>query len=158
MATTSDPTFRTYSAEEAKTYAAHRLSYSQNLYSTILNHHSSTGGQVTLLLDVGAGPGNATRNVALSFEQAIGCDPGEQMIETAKETGGKTKSGADVQYVVSPAEEISKIEGLEQRSVDLLIAAMAVSPWCVVFLKGVIDGTRLIGLICPSSGLRRRRW
>ena len=80
------------------------------------------------------------------------------MIETAKEIGGKTKSEAEVKYVVSPAEEISKIEGLERGSVDLLIAAMAVSTWCVMFLKGVIDGDRLIGLICPSSGLMRRRW
>jgi ubiquinone/menaquinone biosynthesis C-methylase UbiE len=136
MATTTDPTFRSYSAEEAKTYATHRLSYSQNLYTTILNHHSSTGGQFSLLLDVGAGPGNATRDVALSFDQAIGCDPGEQMIETAKEIGGKTKSGAEVKYVVSPAEEISKIERLEQGSVDLLIAAMAVSTSCMMFSRG----------------------
>lgn len=29
-----------------------------------------------MLLDVGCGPGNATRDVALSFDEAIGVDPG----------------------------------------------------------------------------------
>ena len=33
--------------------------------------------------DAGCGPGNATRDVALSFEQAVWCDPGGQMIEAA---------------------------------------------------------------------------
>jgi hypothetical protein len=80
------------------------------------------------------------------------------MIESAKEIGGRTKSGADIKYVVSPAEEISKIEGLETGSVDLLTVAMAVSAPCIMFLRAVIDENRLIGLICPSSGLRRQRW
>jgi len=121
-----DPTFRAYSAEEAKLYASARLSYSQNLYKKILNHHAATGGKFNLLLDVGCGPGNATRDLSRSFERTIGADPGEQMIEAAKALGGKTKSGADVEFVVSAAEEISQIEGLEPGSVDLLTAAMAV--------------------------------
>lgn len=125
--TPKDPTFRSYSSEEAKIYATHRLSYPEALYNKVLEYHASTGGQFGLLFDVGCGPGNATRDVALSFDQAIGADPGDAMIEAARELGRKTRSGKDIRYEVCPAEEISKIEGLEKESVDLLTSAMAVS-------------------------------
>jgi len=122
----SDPTFRSYSSEQAKIYATHRLSYAQALYETVLNHHSATAGHFGLLLDVGCGPGNAIRDVALSFDQAIGCDAGAAMIEAARELGGKAESGSDIKFEVSPAEEYSQIKGLEPASVDLLTVAMAV--------------------------------
>jgi trans-aconitate 3-methyltransferase len=127
MAAAQDPTFRTYSAEEAKLYAASRLSYSQKTYDQVLDHHAATGGKFDLLLDVGCGPGNATRDLALSFENTIGADPGYQMIEAAKALGGKTKSGKDIEFVVAAAEEISQIHGLEPGSIDILTSAMAVS-------------------------------
>jgi ubiquinone/menaquinone biosynthesis C-methylase UbiE len=127
MAETADPTFRSYSAEEAKLYAASRLSYSQNIYNKVLDHHAATGGEFDLLLDVGCGPGNATRDLSLSFDRTIGSDPGVQMIEAANALGGKTKSGKDIEFVVAAAEEISQIKGLEPASVDLLTSAMAVS-------------------------------
>ena len=122
-----DPTFRSYSAEQAKAYATHRLSYEPAIYDMVLKYHSETGGQFGLLLDVGCGPGNATRDFALSFDQAIGVDPGAAMIDAARELGGKTKTGKEVQYEVSSAEEISRVRGLEEGSVDILMAAMAVS-------------------------------
>jgi ubiquinone/menaquinone biosynthesis C-methylase UbiE len=121
-----DPTFRSYSADQAKLYASSRLSYSQSLYSKILNHHAATGGKFGLLLDVGCGPGNATRDLSPSFDRIIAADPGEQMIDTAKGLGGETKSGTGIEFVVSAAEETSHIQGLEPGSVDLLTAAMAV--------------------------------
>lgn len=130
MATTttnpSDPTFRSYTLEEAKIYATHRLSYPEALYNKVLEHHASTGGQFGLLFDVGCGPGNATRDVALSFDEALGADPGEAMIGAARDLGGKMKSGKGIRYEVSGAEEISGVEGLARESVDLLISAMAV--------------------------------
>lgn len=128
MSTTahSDPTFRSYTAEEAKRYASERLAYSQALYDVVLNHHTFTGGKLDLLLDCGCGPGNATRDLALAFDQAIGVDPGAAMIAAAKELGGQTKSGNDVRYDVAAAEELSSIAGLQPESVDLLTAAMAV--------------------------------
>lgn len=122
--TVSDPTFRSYSADEAKVYATNRLSYSEALYNVILQHHASTGGKFNLLLDVGCGPGNATRDMALSFDKAIGTDPGEEMIGAARNLGGKTKSGDGIHYEVCGAEELSTVEGLKG-GVDLLIAAMA---------------------------------
>ncbi|KAF8866480.1 S-adenosyl-L-methionine-dependent methyltransferase [Acephala macrosclerotiorum] len=123
--TPKDPTFRSYSAEEARIYATHRLSYPEALYNKVLEHHASTGGQFGLLFDVGCGPGNATRDVALSFDQALGADPGDAMIGAARDIGGKTKSGKEIRYEVCAAEEISRIEGLEEESVDLLTSAMA---------------------------------
>lgn len=130
MASTTAPkdsTFRSYSAEQAKLYAAHRLSYAAALYDVVLKHHSETGGQFGLLLDVGCGPGNATRDVALSFDRATGVDPGAAMIETARELGGKTKSAEAISFELSPAEELSSVKGLEANSVDLLTSATAVS-------------------------------
>ena len=122
-----DSTFRSYSAEQAKVYATQRLSYSAALYDTVLKHHSETGGQFGLLLDVGCGPGNATRDVALSFDQAIGIDPGASMIDAARGLAGKTKSGKEIRYELASAEEMSDLKGLEPNSVDLLTAALAVS-------------------------------
>jgi len=122
-----DPTFRSYSAEQAEIYATHRLSYEPALYDTVLKHHSETAGKFGLLLDVGCGPGNATRDVALSFDQAIGVDPGVSMIDAARDRRGKTKSGKEIRYEVFSAEEISNVKGLEPKSVDLLTAATAVS-------------------------------
>lgn len=122
-----DPTFRSYTAEEAKAYATHRLSYPQELYNEILNYHASTGGQFGLLFDIGCGPGNATRDVALSFDEAIAADPGAAMIDAARDIGGHTKSGNDIRFEVTSAEEFSKIEELKDESVDLLTSAMAVS-------------------------------
>ena len=125
--TPSDPTFRSYSAEQAKYYAVSRLSYLPALYDTVLKYHATAGGKSDLVLDVGCGPGNATRDIAISFDQAIGVDAGAEMIATAIELGGKTKCGGDIKFNVSPAEELSHVKGLKPGSVDLITSAMAVS-------------------------------
>ena len=128
MSTTlRDPTFRAYNPDQATTYAAVRGSYPSILYNIILSHHFSAEGSADLLLDVGCGPGNATRDLSPMFEHAIGIDPGSEMIAAAKGMGGRTKGGGVVRFEVSSSEEISRVEGLEEGSVDLLIAAMAVS-------------------------------
>lgn len=123
----TDPTFRSYQPSQAKAYASYRPSYSQELYDTIRAHHASTGGSFNLLLDVGCGPGTATRDVALWFENAIGVDPGKEMIATARSLGRKTKTGKDVRFEVASAEEFSGIDGLEEESVDMITSATAVS-------------------------------
>lgn len=122
----SDPTFRSYSAEQAKVYASQRLSYESAIYEVVLDYHATTGGQLGLVLDCGCGPGNATRDLALSFDQAIGVDAGSAMIDAAREIGGKTKSGLAIRFEVAPAEEFSHIQGLEPCSVDMVTSAMAV--------------------------------
>ncbi|KAH8815271.1 S-adenosyl-L-methionine-dependent methyltransferase [Xylogone sp. PMI_703] len=122
--THSDPTFRSYQASQAQNYASLRPSYSPELYDTILKYHASNGGAFDLLLDVGCGPGTATRDLALCFDNAVGVDPGGEMIATARSLERKTKSGKDVRFEVAGAEEFSKVEGLEG-NVDLICAAMA---------------------------------
>ena len=67
------------------------------------------------------------RDLSPMFEHAIGLNPGAEMIVAAKGMGGRTKGGGEVRFEVSGAEEISRVEGLEEKSVDMLIGAMAVS-------------------------------
>jgi ubiquinone/menaquinone biosynthesis C-methylase UbiE len=122
----SDPTFRRYTQDQAKAYASQRLSYPSELYEAVLAYHSSTGGQYDLLVDVGCGPGNATRDVARSFDRALGVDPGEAMIETARGLGGKTRADEDIGFVAGAAEELLGVPGVQDGRVDLVTAAMAV--------------------------------
>lgn len=122
----TDPTFRFYNAMEAQTYANERRSYPKELYDIVLNYHSSTGGKLNRLLDVGCGPGNATRDLSVAFDSVIGVDPSTEMIATAQSRGGKTRSGENIKFEVSLAEECSKIDGIGSETVDLVTAAMAV--------------------------------
>jgi predicted TPR repeat methyltransferase len=121
--TPKDPTFQSYSSSQAKAYAASREGYDSALYNLIFDHHAATGGQFGLVLDCGCGTGTATKDLALKFDQAIGADAGAAMITTAREIGGKTKSGADIRFEVAPAETFSQVEGLKPGSVDMLTVA-----------------------------------
>ncbi|KAL1983787.1 hypothetical protein VTN96DRAFT_9873 [Rasamsonia emersonii] len=122
----SDPTFRFYTSDQAKRYAEARPSYPPQLYDIILRHHASTGGRFDVLVDVGCGPGKATRDLAASFAHAIGLDAGEEMIATARRLGGVTASGEPVRFQVSEAERIADtVERIEQGGVDLLTVATA---------------------------------
>ena len=141
--TNSDPTFRNYTSEQAKIYAAHRHSYPSKLYDTVTTHHEKTGGQFNLVLDLGCGPGNATRDIATYFEDAIGCDAGDAMIDTAREIGGKTKAGRDIKWVVANGEEFAGLEEVGEGNVELITVAMAYY--------------RSIGLIWINSGHRLQR-
>lgn len=121
-----DQTFRNYKPEQAQSYAKARPPYSDNLYKLIFDHHAKTDGKVGRVVDVGCGPGLATRSLAQAFDEAIGLDPGAEMINAARSIGGKTKSGKDIRYEVSAAEACSKVDGLEPGSVDMLTSATAV--------------------------------
>ena len=120
-----DPTFRNYTSERAAKYAAGRPSYSSPLIAEILNYHTATSGSYGMLLDLGCGPGNSTRDLALSFEHAVGADPSEAMIEVARSSGAVTGSGEKIRWTVGGAEECSGLEGVEQ-GVDMIIAGMSV--------------------------------
>ncbi|KAF7325291.1 S-adenosyl-L-methionine-dependent methyltransferase [Mycena venus] len=119
-----DPTFRSYTAPQAAAYAAGRGSYSPALYEYILSQHKNNGGQSDLL-DVGCGTGSVARDLGRFFDRAMGVDPGEKMIDTARGIGGKTRSGGEVEYRVCGAEDIDKVEQIAEGSVDLVVAAMA---------------------------------
>lgn len=121
-----DTTFRNYSEQQASDYAKGRLGYSDTLVDFILNYHHSSGGQNGTLLDVGCGPGTATRMLAPHFDVAYGVDPGESMIKLATDLGGQTRLGGPIIYTLSTAEDIDRIDGLPQSSFDLITAATAV--------------------------------
>lgn len=127
-----DPTFSSYNKNQAQKYAQARLSYPSQLYETIITHHTQTGGRLDTLVDVGCGPGNATRDLALSFDHAFGLDPGEEMIISARQTSGMTRTRGEVRFAVAPAENCAGViaemmtAGEGDGKVDLLTAAMAV--------------------------------
>lgn len=144
----SDPTFTSYTRTQAQSYAQNRLSYPPKLYDTILNYHTSTGGQLNVLADIGCGPGRATRDLASSFDYAIGLDPGVEMIQAAKNLSieekksdsrkANTRTGREVEFAVCGAENCAKgirdvlsatagsTGNSEEGYVDLLTSAMAV--------------------------------
>lgn len=146
----SDPTFKSYTSAQASAYAQQRhgsrssssTSYPPELYSFVLDHHSRTGGRLGTLIDVGCGPGNVARDLAPRFERTIGVDPGEEMVKEARrltalaeegeEGEGKGAAGwkkASVSFVVGDAGKLADVcraVGVEDGSVDLIVAGMAV--------------------------------
>ncbi|KAF3058391.1 hypothetical protein GL218_09496 [Daldinia childiae] len=117
-----ETTFRSFTPAEASNYAQFRRDYHPTLYNTILSRHTSTGGKLDTLLDVGCGPGIAVRALSTRFQHAIGFDPSEGMITGAKELGGTSGSGEPIRFEVSAAEDLS---GIPDGSIDLLTAATA---------------------------------
>ena len=125
-----EPTFTRYNPAQAKAYAANRSSYHENLYNVILDHHKSTGGSLQTLLDVGCGPGNATRPLAKYFDAAYGVDPSPEMINAAKQIGAdsgvpETAGGGRIEFVEGRAEDLGFLSGAGRKA-DLLMSAMAV--------------------------------
>lgn len=122
----TEKTFTAYTAEQGGKYAKHRRGYHPNLYKTIIAQHTSSGGQLGTLLDVGCGPGIAARGLAVDFTHVIGIDPSAGMIDTARSLGGNTKSGEGIRFEMSSAETLGSnlVEGkVEDGSVDLITAA-----------------------------------
>jgi ubiquinone/menaquinone biosynthesis C-methylase UbiE len=123
-----DDTFRNYSGEQAAAYAKVRsMAYPVALINAILEHHRATGGDTGVLVDVGCGPGNATRDLAPFFNVVYGADPGEAMIKTATELGGTTATGAPIKFTLCSAEELDHLPEVERGSVDMISAAVCVS-------------------------------
>lgn len=117
-----EQTFRAYTADQGQTYAQARFSYHPDLFKTVLSHHTSTGGQLNTVIDVGCGPGTATRELAPHFQDAIGLDPSEGMISTAQ-TRGECSATGQIRYIISSAEALEC--GVEDGTVDLITAATA---------------------------------
>ena len=122
VATPAEITFRSFTPAEASAYAQFRLDYHPTVYNTLLTQHTSTGGKLDTLLDVGCGPGTAVRTLATRFQHAIGFDPSEGMITSAKKLGGTSGSGDPIRFDVSSAEDLA---GIADGSIDLLTAATA---------------------------------
>ncbi|CAI4212070.1 unnamed protein product [Parascedosporium putredinis] len=109
VAPPQEKTFRKFSHQQGAEYAQHRRDYHPKLYQTLVDHHTSTGGQFDTLLDVGCGPGLAARALAPHFRHVIGIDPSEGMLNSAIELGGESASS----------------EPIPDGSVDLLVVSTA---------------------------------
>lgn len=122
-----EKTFSTYNREQGKTYAKVRRDYHPSLYQLVLDHHTSTGGRLDTLVDVGCGPGLAIRGLAPKFTHAIGVDPSEGMIETARSLGGTSSTSLPIRYEISTAEDLGSnlSEPIKDGTVDLIIASNA---------------------------------
>jgi trans-aconitate 3-methyltransferase len=126
----ADPTFRTNSTKAAEAYQAGRPGYADILINELLIHHTSTGGKLNTLLDVGCGPGTATRSLSPHFHTAYGCDPSASMIGTAQVIPSTTLGGLPACYAVGAAESLELIsfsssQPLPPGSVDLITCAMS---------------------------------
>ena len=122
-----EKTFSSYNEEQGKAYAQIRRHYHPSLYQTVISHHTSTGGQLDTLLDVGCGPGTAACGLAPHFAHVIGLDPSEGMITTARSLGGVTSISETVRFELSTAEDLGRNLGppIQDSSVDLITAANA---------------------------------
>ncbi|QDS69501.1 hypothetical protein FKW77_006916 [Venturia effusa] len=120
-ATPQEQTFTAYTPSQGKAYAEGRRDYHPNLYRTIMEKHTTTGSQLTTLLDVGCGPGLATRALASHFEKAIGLDPSAGMIAAARSLPNPNS----IRYEISSAEELGRDldPPIQSGSVDLITAA-----------------------------------
>lgn len=162
-----EATFRNYSSKQAEGYAKGRGGYPPTLINFVMDHHRDTGGKTGIFLDVGCGPGNATRDLAPHFEIAFGTDAGDAMIKTATEIGGATATGAPIQFRVCPAEEIDEMKELEHGSVDMITSAVAVSTGSLLLrggdrindkLKGsLVRYAQVLGCSSEASEARRHR-
>src|ERR1700744_1128974 len=102
-----EKTFSAYNSEQGAQYAQSRRGYHSNLLQAIVDHHTSTGGQLDTLLDVGCGPVTSTLGLAPHFKHAIGLEPSEGMISTARSFGGVTSSAEPIRFEISSAEELN---------------------------------------------------
>src|ERR1700753_993434 len=122
-----ETTFSSFNHEQGTNYAENRRNYHPGLYQAIIDRHTATGGEFDTLLDVGCGPGTAVRTLAPRFVHAIGLDPSEGMISTARSLGGTSSTSEPIRFDVSTAEKLGTNLSpvIEDGSVDLITAATA---------------------------------
>lgn len=117
----NDTTFRGYSTAQVQEYAQRRGGYPQKLMQDVISIHTQTGGALQCVLDLGCGPGNATRDLAPYFDKAIGIDPSIEMINTAQQVGGNAKDGP----IAFMQDEAEACKDIADGSVDLITSATA---------------------------------
>lgn len=115
----NDVTFRGYSSAQAQEYAQARGGYPPKLIEEVISLHAPDGGSFNRLLDLGCGPGSATRDLAQHFEYAFGMDPSAEMIDSARAIGGSARTHP-IEFLQGDAESC---QGIADGSVDLITAA-----------------------------------
>ncbi|KAI1390447.1 S-adenosyl-L-methionine-dependent methyltransferase [Hypoxylon trugodes] len=120
-----EETFRAYTQAQGSNYAVGRPGYSPKLYEIIIGHHTSTGGQLDTVIDVGCGTGQASLDLATYFTHTIGLDPSEGMISAARASA--KSANFPIRFEVSDAEAlgVDLKPPIADVSVDLLTAATA---------------------------------
>jgi len=123
----TEKTFKSFTKDQGANYAKNRRGYHPNLYKTVIDYHTSTGGKLDTLLDVGCGPGTAARALAPQFAHAIGLDPSEGMINNARLLAGTSSTSEPIRFEISSAEDLGRelSPPIEESSVDLITASTA---------------------------------
>lgn len=119
----TEKTFSSFTKDQGANYAQNRLVYHPNLFQTIISHHTSTGGQLNTLLDIGCGPGTTAIALAPHFKNVIGLDPSAGMITTAR----SSTSDPAIRFDISTAEDLGShlTPPIPDESVDLITASTA---------------------------------
>ena len=118
----NDTTFRSYTSAQVPEYARRRGGYPQKLIDKIISIHTKIGGALNCVLDLGCGPGNATRDLAAHFQHAIGLDPSAEMVKTANEIENNPGNERPIAFMNGEAETCPDIA---DDSVDLITAGTA---------------------------------
>lgn len=105
----------------AASYAAFRPSYPPSLYNTVLAYHN---GPQLRCVDLGCGHGVVAKHLSTTFDEVIGTDPSDGMIEQARSSTPKGEY-SNVTYRKSSAESLPFIEN---ECVDLVVAGQS-SHW-----------------------------
>jgi trans-aconitate 3-methyltransferase len=127
-----DQVFRNYDSKHAVAYAEHRSPYSSSLYRVLFDHFVANSGHFNTVLDVGCGTGQVTREIGKCFKHATGVDHSQEMILQARQIGGRTQCGNQIEYEVASAEELEILRSVKPACVDLLTVGMAVSAFYVL--------------------------
>jgi SAM-dependent methyltransferase len=123
----SENTFKSYTKDQGAAYARNRPKYHPDLIQLIIDHHTSTGGELNTILDVGCGPGTSIRELAPRFEHANGIDPSKGMIDEALYIGGTSSTSEPIRFEISTAEELGSqlSPPIKESTVDLITASTA---------------------------------
>lgn len=126
-AATSEKTFSSFTKDQGANYAKNRGGYRPSLYKTIIDYHTSTGGSLDTLLDIGCGPGTVARELGPQFAHIIGLDPSEGMINNARDLVGVSPTSESIRFEISTAEDLGwhLSPPVKDSSVDLITAATA---------------------------------
>ncbi|CCF56940.1 hypothetical protein KAFR_0B06440 [Kazachstania africana CBS 2517] len=96
-----------------------RPTYPSSLVEAILSYHT---GERDTVIDIGCGTGFASSLFAPSFKHAIGIDPSDSMLQTAR----STNTQKNLSFVKSFGEDVDKVVSHE---VDMVIGAESIH-WC----------------------------
>ena len=98
---------------DPQAYRTYRPQYPPSLYDFIISHGGEDSARA-LAVDVGAGTGQATLDLASRFTNVIGIDPSPELLASAF-------TASNIDYRVGSADDT----GIEDNSVDLVTAAAA---------------------------------